>query len=144
MPSDLNAELDALLVPGPFTADTIPMVELVNRLEKAESLLSFAPTVFSFMERHPEVDFGAPGPFTHLLEDHAGRGYEALLLDSFRRRPTQHTAMMLHRHLNSVSGEARQAGIALLEAASRRADLDAVTAESVLYYLSSHVPPSHA
>ena len=81
MSSSLNAQLDALLVLDHLTADTIPMVELVNRLEKAENPLSFAPTVFSFMERHPEVDFGAPGPFVHFLEDYAGRGYEELLLD---------------------------------------------------------------
>lgn len=141
MSSNLNAELDALLVLDPLTADTIPMVELVNRLEKTQDPFSFAPVVFAFMERHPEVDFGAPGPFVHFLEEYAGRGYEELLLDSFQRRPTQHTAMMLNRHINSVDGNARRACIAMLEAASRRAGMDAVTAQSLSYYLARFAPP---
>jgi hypothetical protein len=60
MPFHLNTHLNAMIVLDLFTADIFSRVEWVSHLEKTESPLSFAPVPFSFMERHPEVEFGTP------------------------------------------------------------------------------------
>jgi hypothetical protein len=64
----------------------------------ADRDLSFS-LIFAFMEKHPEADFGAPGPIVHTLEKMGG--YEGALADSIRRKPIHHTVWMVNRILNS-------------------------------------------
>lgn len=58
-----------------------------------------APALFALMERHPGADFGSPGPLVHVLESQAG--YAGLLARSLERQPTELTAWMANRMLNS-------------------------------------------
>jgi hypothetical protein len=55
--------------------------------------------IFRFMERHPDADFGAPGPIVHVLEELGG--YEDALAESIRRKPIAHTLWMVNRILNA-------------------------------------------
>ena len=48
--------------------------------------------ILTFIERHPELDYGAPGAVVHFAEEFHRQGYEAALLRSFARRPTILTA----------------------------------------------------
>ena len=58
-----------------------------------------APVLLAVLERYPQVDFGTPGPLVQGLE--AQPGYAALLAASLERQPTELTAWMANRLLNS-------------------------------------------
>ncbi len=62
--------------------------------------------MFALMERFPDADLGSPGPIVHELE--AIAGYQAMLRDSLRRRPTHLTVWMVNRILNSQLDEAER------------------------------------
>ena len=49
------------------------------------------------MEDFPEADFGQPGPLTHFVEGFYKSGYEELLYQSIKRKPTLHTIWMVNR-----------------------------------------------
>ena len=58
-----------------------------------------APALLALLERHPQADFGTPGPLVHVLESQPG--YPALLARSLERQPTELSAWMANRLLNS-------------------------------------------
>ncbi len=58
-----------------------------------------APALLALLERHPQADFGAPGPLVQALENQSG--YAALLAASLERQPTELSAWMANRLLNS-------------------------------------------
>lgn len=58
-----------------------------------------APALLALLERHPQADFGTPGPLVHALESQPG--YPALLAQSLERQPTELSAWMANRLLNS-------------------------------------------
>lgn len=53
------------------------------------------------MEKNLNVYYGMPGPTVHYAERFYLNGYEKLLYESLKRKPTQHTLWMLNRILNS-------------------------------------------
>ncbi len=57
--------------------------------------------ILTFMEKHPDVDYGMPGPLVHYIERFFLNGYEELLYDSVKNNPTEHTLWMLNRIINS-------------------------------------------
>jgi len=57
--------------------------------------------ILTFMENHPDVDYGMPGPLVHYIERFFLNGYEELLYDSVKNNPTEHTLWMLNRIINS-------------------------------------------
>ena len=58
-----------------------------------------AQALFALLERHPDADFGTPGPLVRALEGLPA--YAGLLDDSLRRQPTELGAWMANRLLNS-------------------------------------------
>jgi hypothetical protein len=58
-----------------------------------------APALLALLERHPQADFGTPGPLVHALESQPG--YPALLAESLGRQPTELSTWMANRLLNS-------------------------------------------
>ena len=56
--------------------------------------------LLQLMERHPLVDFGVPGAIVHFVERFYKKGYEELLIESIKRKPTMHTVWMLNRIIN--------------------------------------------
>ena len=63
--------------------------------------------VLRFMEEHPELEYGTPGPLVHFVEQFRGR-YEDALIESVSRRPTEHTVWMLNRVVNGAQADARR------------------------------------
>jgi hypothetical protein len=57
------------------------------------------PALLELLERHPLADFGAPGPLVQALEGQPA--YAHLLAASLERQPTELTAWMANRLLNS-------------------------------------------
>jgi hypothetical protein len=64
--------------------------------------------VLQFIERHPDIDFGTPGPLVHFVEQYYGQGYEEKLLQSLARKPTMLTVWMLNRVINGTEEPARK------------------------------------
>ncbi len=64
--------------------------------------------VLRFMEDHPNLDYGAPGPLVHFVEQFHQRGYEEILVESIERRPTPHTLWLLRRVINGTGEGARR------------------------------------
>ncbi|HLX68192.1 MAG TPA: hypothetical protein VKV04_01075 [Verrucomicrobiae bacterium] len=54
------------------------------------------------MEKNSGIDFGPPGPLVQFLERFHGKGYEQKLIESIRRKPTNHTVWMLNRLINAA------------------------------------------
>ena len=64
-----------------------------------------APGLFRTMERLDTVDLGSLGPIVHALERWTG-GYESLLSESVRRKPSPLAVWMVNRILNAGPADA--------------------------------------
>jgi hypothetical protein len=73
--------------------------ELLDGFAALPGCERIAPALFALMERHRQADFGTPGPLVHALE--AQPAYPELLAASLARQPTELTAWMANRLLNS-------------------------------------------
>lgn len=88
------------LNPAPFddvVADLYDLVEPIEKLDLAEDVI---PDVLAFLEKHPDVDVGSPGPLVHFIESFYPIYLEQLIA-SLERQPTRNTLWMLNRILNS-------------------------------------------
>ncbi|SFO32770.1 hypothetical protein SAMN05216351_106137 [Pseudobutyrivibrio sp. JW11] len=74
--------------------------KLETIIEENDSLEN-VKRILTFMEKHPDVDYGMPGPLVHYIERFFLNGYEELLYDSVKNNPTEHTLWMLNRIINS-------------------------------------------
>ena len=93
----------------------------LDRLAELTDLLAQNPdgyqacgALLALAERHPQVEFGVPGPLVHTLETYRSH-YENLLLASLERRPTTTTIWLLNRLLNAMEGPGKQTLTAKLE-----------------------------
>ncbi|MCH9693462.1 MAG: hypothetical protein K0U72_03040 [Gammaproteobacteria bacterium] len=77
------------------------LYEALDLLESSDTVSAVFPAIFGLFEKHPNADFGMPGPLVHLLEGEYPGGYEDLLLESLARKPVPHTVWMANRLLNS-------------------------------------------
>lgn len=95
------------LNPKPFDDVVAELYDLVAPIEKLDCAEDVIPDVFAFMEEHPDVDIGSPGPLVHFVERFYPICLEQLVA-SLGRQPTQSTLWMLNRILNSkLSSEQR-------------------------------------
>ena len=72
--------------------------------ESGEGINSVLP-LLRFLERHPMADISMTSAVVRYMEQFYGRGYENILMDSVRRRPTVHTVRMLGRLRNTAIDE---------------------------------------
>jgi hypothetical protein len=73
--------------------------ELCDEIRAVNDATTCAPVIFRTMERLDGLELGAPGPLVHTLETWRG-GYEKLLAESIRRKPTPLSVWMVNRILN--------------------------------------------
>ena len=93
-----------------------------------------APALLALLERHPQADFGTPGPLVQALE--AQPGYAELLAASLERQPTELSAWMANRLLNSkLSREARTAWLKRLTVVASHPKAAAGVRESSIRFL---------
>lgn len=76
------------------------MEENIMKLEMQGVAIEGVEPLLQLMERYPLADFGVPGAIVHFVERFYKRGYEQLLIESIKRRPTMHTVWMLNRIIN--------------------------------------------
>jgi hypothetical protein len=109
----MNRSVDDLLAvlqafePGDDGADNVHRLnELLEGFAELPGNDRITPALFALLERHAQADFGTPGPLVTLLE--AQPGYPEQLAASLERQPTELTAWMANRLLNSrLSRDAR-------------------------------------
>lgn len=98
--------------------------ELTDELQQEPDGFEAVGAILDLLEKNPSFDFGAPGPLVHFVETYSGKGYESLLIESTRRRPTCHTLWMVNRVLNDVSSSEKALFLEVLDAAISREDLE--------------------
>ncbi|HEV7689291.1 MAG TPA: hypothetical protein VGO52_00635 [Hyphomonadaceae bacterium] len=88
--------------------------ELTEALKAAGVGAEAIEPILRFMEDHPDIDYGSPGPLVHFVERYHRHGYGEELEQSISRRPTWHTLWMFHRVVGSASEQDRSRYIAIL------------------------------
>ena len=71
--------------------DFITTEEVLEDILEDNDSITLVEKILLFMEEHPDIDYGMPGPLVHYVERYFLRGYEQLLYDSIKRKPTIHT-----------------------------------------------------
>lgn len=89
--------------------------EATDQISSLQDSFEAVELILRMMERHEGADFGMPGPLVHFVEGYFRRGYERLLTESVRRRPTPHTLWMMNRLINGVSGQEKAQYVRELE-----------------------------
>jgi hypothetical protein len=102
--AEITAEFDALTARDFDYANTGAkgwerLDELCDEMRAVNDPAKCAPVMFRTMERLDGVELGTPRPLVHTLETWCG-GYEKLLAESVRRKPTPLSAWMVNRILN--------------------------------------------
>jgi hypothetical protein len=79
--------------------------DIIEELSELDGANEAIEPILKIMEKHPNIDYGKPGPLVHFLESYYKNGYEEILIDSLKRCPTMHTVWMLNRIINGSQGE---------------------------------------
>ncbi|MEO5688129.1 MAG: hypothetical protein ABIR54_12270 [Burkholderiaceae bacterium] len=102
----MTRSVDHILTDLQGFAPTDDGADNVHRLNEALAGFAALPgrervaaALLDLLERHPTADFGTPGPLVNALE--AQPDYAALLAASLERQPTELSAWMANRLLNS-------------------------------------------
>jgi hypothetical protein len=96
---ELLSDLLAFAPTGDGADNVHRLNELLDGFAALPGCERIAPALLALLERHPQADWGTPGPLVHALENLAG--YPQALAASLERQPTELTAWMANRLLNS-------------------------------------------
>ena len=96
---DLLSELQAFVPTGDGADNVHRLNEVLAGFVDLPGCERVAPALLALLERYPQADFGTPGPLVNALEGQVG--YTELLAGSLERQPTELTAWMANRLLNS-------------------------------------------
>ena len=111
----MNNKILEVLTENIKKEDFEAIYEILNIIKEEDSML-YIEWILHFMEENPKIDYGMPGPPVHFMEKKYKKGYEKLLLESIKRKPTEHTVWMLNRILNDVNLEDRNVYMDVLKA----------------------------
>ena len=101
----ISGQLEAIASSDDFAGST---AELAQAWSVANVGAEAIEPILRFIEMHPELDYGMPGPLVHFLENFYLSGYEDALIESVSRRPTALTVWMLNRVLNGIREPAKR------------------------------------
>lgn len=111
----MNNKILEVLTENIKKEDFEAIYEILNIIKEEDSML-YIEWILHFMEENPKIDYGMPGPLVHFMEKKYKKGYEKFLLESIKRKPTEHTVWMLNRILNDVNLEERNVYMDVLKA----------------------------
>ena len=132
-PDDVAQQLSGIAAADQFE---LRSEQLVDGWTASGGGLEAVAPILRFMEDHPAVDFGTPGALVHFVERFYGKGYEGLLIESIRRKPTAHTAWMLNRLINGTQeADLRQRLIGLMLQAKAHPLADSTAVEALRNFL---------
>ena len=95
----MNNKILEVLTENIKKEDFEAIYEILNIIKEEDSML-YIEWILHFMEENPKIDYGMPGPLVHFMEKKYKKGYEKLLLESIKRKPTEHTVWMLNEKSN--------------------------------------------
>jgi hypothetical protein len=107
---ELTEQLEAIVSADDFVSSTAGLTEAWSAANV--SVESVEP-ILRFMEEHPELEYGMPGPLVHFIEDFYLKGYVERLIESVGRKPTMLTVWMLNRVLNGTKEPAKRQALVL-------------------------------
>ncbi|QDT36283.1 hypothetical protein [Stratiformator vulcanicus] len=84
-----------------LSQDDIRPEQLADELAEQSDICPAVGAILRLFERHPQHNFGAPGPLVHEIERCYGSGYEAELQESLNRKPTRLTVWLANRIVNA-------------------------------------------
>ena len=96
---ELLRELQAFAPTGDGEDNVHRLNDLLEDFASLPDCERVVPALLALVERHPQADFGAPGPLVRALEGQPG--YPDQLAASLERQPTELGAWMANRLLNS-------------------------------------------
>lgn len=131
---ELLSELQAF-APTPDGADNVHRLnEMLAGFGALPGCEQVAPALLALLERHPEADFGTPGPLVQALESQPA--WPELLAGSLERQPTELTAWMANRLLNSkLAREDRNSWLKRLTAVASHPRATASVRDSAIRFL---------
>ena len=132
----IESDLHAIRSSTNFVAESH---ELVDRWSLDGVGVEAVEPILGFMESHPDIDYGTPGPLIHFIE-HVAEGapseYEDALLAAVSRRPTRWTVWLVSRVLDGANAtDARARYHEALKTASVDPSIDASTREIARRFL---------
>jgi hypothetical protein len=102
---DIFEQLEAIASADDFASSTAKLIETWST---ADVDVESVEPILRFMEEHPTLDYGMPGPLVHFIEEFYLKGYEEKLIESVSRKPTMMTVWMLNRVLNGTEEPAKR------------------------------------
>lgn len=104
-----NKEISEQLGALASTADVVFYTAELTKVWSAAGLgIESVEPILRFIEDHPNLDYGMPGPLVHFIEEFYLKGYEERLIESVGRKPTMMTVWMLNRILNGTEEPAKR------------------------------------
>jgi hypothetical protein len=135
-PNAVSTQLQRIASSAHFVADCYVVTDEWTAAGAGPEVID---PILRFMEQHPSVDFGTPGPLVHFVEQFLRKGYEEQLHASILRKPTQHTAWMLNRLITGAATPDEKAKwIRVMEGARVHPLADAGTVATMERFLMSH------
>lgn len=129
-------DVNRYLSSGDFGASDLELAlyDLSDMLEGQE-LGDTLADIFSFYEKHPNIEFGTPGPLVTLIE-RSSTNYLSALLTSLESRPTYVTVNILARVINTDIDESDKTRfLAIIDAIAKNADADEFARATAKEYL---------
>ena len=102
---EVAEQLEAVASADDFVRST---AELTEAWAAAKVGVECVEPILRFMEEHPELEYGMPGPLVHFIEEFYLAGYEERLIECVGRKPTMLTVWMLNRVLNGTKERTRR------------------------------------
>lgn len=124
------------LIDAICTEDFYKTNEILLSISKEDDSLDYVDNLLLFMEDNPDIDYGMPGPIVHYMEKYYLSGYEDLLYESVKRKPTIHTLWMLNRIVNSPELVDKSKYINLLTRISDNQNEPEIIRKEALFYLN--------
>lgn len=113
------------------------MEENIMKFEAEGVGIEAVTPLLQLMERHPLDDFGMPGAIVHFVERFYKNGYEELLIESVKRRPTMHTVWMLNRVMNG--SENKNDYFEIMKEITERSDIEETIRNSASEFMDSNI-----
>jgi hypothetical protein len=131
----MNSELRASLLRATASENlSTALNDIIDGLDPSDP--TTVPVLLRFIEEHPDLDFGTPGPLVHFVERFYRRGYEAELLASLARSPTSHTLWMLNRIINGTREPDQRARLLrVLQSSAEHPSANEIVRETALDFL---------
>lgn len=132
-PNDVFQSLQAI---APSSDFVFQAYQLTDKWAAEPDSFKAVEPILRFLEEHPDVDVGSPGPLVHFVEKFYGDKYETKLLESLRRKPTAHTVWMLNRIINGAKNpDEKRPYVNAMSDAKNHPLADSVAREQASHYL---------